>query len=119
MQTWPFLIWRIVLLQRAGAALHRPAFLLCCCSAAGQLRLGALPCLARLFTWALTTPSPLTCRRMLVKDPGQRISMPGIMAHRWFQKVSAGYTWQQLRMQQTAWLPVCAFVAAPLASWWA
>lgn len=30
------------------------------------------------------SPPPPPRRRMLVKDPGQRISMPGIMAHPWF-----------------------------------
>lgn len=46
-----------------------------------------------------TRPAPPDCwfpppplhppprRRMLVKDPGQRVSMPGIMSHPWFQKV--------------------------------
>lgn len=54
-----------------------------------------------------------------MKDPGQRITMPGIMAHPWFQKVSTGYTRQQLCPQRTAWLPVGASVAALLAAWWA
>lgn len=33
-----------------------------------------------------SAPTPPLRRRMLVKDPGQRISMPGIMSHPWFVK---------------------------------
>lgn len=66
---------------------------------AAQRQLGS--CTAQGFSVLLATPlqhcstvsfrppprHPLLRRRMLVKDPGQRVSMPGIMSHPWFQKV--------------------------------
>lgn len=56
-----------------------------CCSEAGARHSARLP-LADPSRPGAPPPTLLHCRRMLVKDPSQRITLPGIIAHPWFQR---------------------------------
>ena len=82
-----------------GVLWMEPAAVLCAGSASCQLLVTsrhAAACTHLLARQLLTTPLPpcccrraatcACCRRMLVKESGQRVTMPEIMAHPWFQR---------------------------------